>query len=164
MFISAVIKADEVHVFKLVKTKAKASLVQQNQKNKNQQGSKLDVEGLSETGDVIFLFSNTQKQLSQSFGINIKKYFSHQEINNHPSRMFVNKANYTDEEKLIHEQSEGAYTFRPEWYDQLPHQYGTLSDDITYQSGQNIEQWSIFYKNCTSQENAIIKIRFSPLF
>ena len=78
--------------------------------------------------------------------------------------MFVDRANFTDEEKLIHEQSEGAYTFRPEWYDQLPHQYGNLSDDITYQTGENVEQWSIFYKNCTTEENAIIKVRFSALF
>lgn len=39
-----------------------------------------------------------------------------------------------------------------------------MSDDITFQTGQNIDQWSIFYKNCTSKENAIIKVRFSPLY
>ena len=40
--------------------------------------------------------------------------------------------NYTDEEKMNNEWEEGAYVFKPEWYDQMPHQYSSLVDDITY--------------------------------
>lgn len=72
--------------------------------------------------------------------------------------------NYTDEEKLNNEWEEGAYVFKPEWYDQMPHQYSSLVDDITYQSGQIVEQWSIFYKNCTTGEKAIVRARYSPAF
>lgn len=59
---------------------------------------------------------------------------------------------------------EGAYVFKPEWYDQLPHQFSSLVDDITYQSGQLLEQWSIYYKNCTTNEKAIVRVRYSPVF
>lgn len=33
-----------------------------------------------------------------------------------------------------------------------------------FQQGQKIEQWTIIYNNQTSKEQAIIKVRFSPLF
>jgi len=42
---------------------------------------------------------------------------AHQKRHNEPSRMFVEASNYTDIEKLNNEESEGAYTLRPEWFD-----------------------------------------------
>lgn len=69
----------------------------------------------------------------------MKKYFAHQKKNNDPTRFFVKPDNWTDEEKLNNDWEEGAYVFKPEWYDQIPHQYSTLVDDITYQSGQIVE-------------------------
>jgi hypothetical protein len=76
--------------------------------------------------------------------------------------MFVNSKNYTDVEKLLQQASEGAYTLRPEWYDQMPHSYSNLDEDITYQEGSMLQQWTILYHNKTTEERAIITIRFAP--
>lgn len=122
------------------------------------------MQGVSDSGDVIFQFENKLLQFAQSFGFNLKKYFAHQKKSNDPTRLFVHPRNYTDEEKLNNEWEEGAYVFKPEWYDQMPHQYSSLVDDITYQAGQIVEQWSIFYKNCTTGEKAIVRARYSPAF
>ena len=81
-----------------------------------------------------------------------------------PNRYFVKPSQMTDEEKLNYARAEGAYTFIPEWYDQAPKQFSNLNDDITYQSGQLVEQWSLFFKNCTTGEKAILRVRFSPIW
>ena len=81
-----------------------------------------------------------------------------------PNRYFVKKSNWTDQEIVDADKSEGAYTFIPEWFDQAPRQFSNLNDDITYQSGQLVEQWSLFFKNCTTGEKAILRVRFSPLW
>jgi hypothetical protein len=78
--------------------------------------------------------------------------------------MFIDPSNYTEIEKLNQEESEGAYTFRPEWYDQMPHPYSRLDEDITYQQGSLVEQWTILYYNRTSKERAIVNVRYMPLF
>lgn len=52
-----------------------------------------------------------------------------------PSRKFLHKWNYTEEEKSDLEESEGAYIFKPEWRDPKPHLYGKLSEDVMYEKG-----------------------------
>ena len=68
----------------------------------------------------------------------------------------------TAEEKADHESSEGAYIFKPEWRSPKPQIYSKLSEDVLYEKGQNIEQWTIIFDDAKTGEKAIIKVRFSP--
>lgn len=61
------------------------------------------------------------------------------------------------------ETSEGTYLFVPQYDDQLPKQFSQLVKDVQYQKGDLIEQTTIIYSNNQTQENALIKVRFSPL-
>jgi len=58
----------------------------------------LTIQGQTEDGSVIFLYSHKELTISQSFGVNIKKYIAHQKYHTKPSRMFVAEANYTEAE------------------------------------------------------------------
>jgi len=66
------------------------------------------------------------------------------------------------EEKADMEPSEGAYIFKPEWRSPKPQTYSKLSEDVIYEKGQNIEQWTIIFDDPKTTERAIIKVRFSP--
>lgn len=68
----------------------------------------------------------------------------------------------TVEEKADNEPSEGAYIFKPEWRSPKPQIYSKLSEDVIYEKGQNIEQWTIIFDDPKAGEKAIIKVRFSP--
>jgi hypothetical protein len=61
------------------------------------------------------------------------------------------------------EASEGAYTFRPEWKDPLPKQFSKLREDITYQQGALLDQWTITYNDKQTKERAVINVRYTPL-
>lgn len=89
---------------------------------------------------------------------------AHQQKQPDASNILIEEDKWDDETKLGRKQSEGIYTFMPEWFNQAPSQYSQLNDDITYQSGQLVEQWSIFFKNCTTNEKAIMRVRFSPIW
>jgi hypothetical protein len=52
--------------------------------------------------------------------------------------------------------------FIPEWRDPLPYQYGKLIEDVIYQKGQLVEQWTVLYNDEAKKEQAIIKILTSP--
>lgn len=54
--------------------------------------------------------------------------------------------------------------FIPEWRNSLPTKYGKLSQDVIYQKGALIEQWSISFNDPVSGERAIIKVRKSEVF
>lgn len=54
--------------------------------------------------------------------------------------------------------------FMPEWSDRLPHNYGQLNTDITYQKGSLVEQWTITFEDVDKSEFGIFVIRFSPKF
>ena len=63
------------------------------------------------------------------------------------------------------EHPEGAYVFLPKPDDPLPKPYGQVDDEVLYQKGLLLEQWTISYKAMTlaGAEVAIIKVRHSPL-
>lgn len=164
IFAEANLKADEIKMFKIVKTKTRASLVQQIIKNKKVADFSLTVQGISDEGDAIFQFENKRSQLTQSFSVSVKKYLAHQMKTPEPNRYFLKRDDQTDEEKINGVRSEGMYSFIPEWNNQMPKQYSTLNDDITYQAGQLVEQWSLFFKNEKTNERGILKVRHSPLW
>lgn len=57
-FAEANIRADEVQIFKVLKTKTRPNLVQQLVKDKRASDFSLIVQGVSDSGDAIFQFEN----------------------------------------------------------------------------------------------------------
>jgi len=66
---------------------------------------------------------------------------------------------------------EGAYVFGPMFDQPLPHQYSKLDQDVLFQKGNLVDQWTITYDNSNGgppvpgrYEQAIVKVRFSETF
>jgi len=60
--------------------------------------------------------------------------------------------------------SEGAYIFKPDVKHLAPVQYSSLDADVAFEHGSQIDQWTIRYNNITTQQAAVIKVRFSERF
>ena len=64
--------------------------------------------------------------------------------------------------------NEGAYTFRPEWEGpnntHYHYPYSQLDTDVLYQQGANLDQYTLIFNNQSTQEQAVIRVRFSPKF
>lgn len=121
----------------------------------------LEIQGFSNDGHVLFKYANAEQGVDQTFGVNLKKYLAHQQEDPSISRSFLDRYMWTAEEKTDNEPSEGAYIFKPEWRSPKPQLYGKLSEDVVYEKGENIEQWTITYEDAKTNEKAIIKVRFS---
>lgn len=63
------------------------------------------------------------------------------------NKEYYDYGDLTEFEKANEGFQEGAYIFRPRWDDPLPHQYGKLDQDVIYQKGNLLEQWTITYDN-----------------
>ena len=70
----------------------------------------------------------------------------------------------TQEETEDAAPSEGAYIFKPDWRTPLPQKYGKLAEDVVYQKGALLEQWTISFNDPITDERAIIKVRKSEVF
>lgn len=46
----------------------------------------------------------------------------------------------------------------------MPHPYSKLLEDVIYQKGNLVEQWTILFNNPINNEQAIIKVMTSPAF
>ena len=111
----------------------------QEKKDSVESKQSLEIQGFSNEGHVLFRYTNLEQKVNQTFGVNIKKYIAHQMGDVRPNRMFLDKWNYTADEKADLEQSEGAYIFKPEWRNPRPQVYGKLNEDVMYEKGSNIE-------------------------
>jgi len=78
--------------------------------------------------------------------------------------MFMDPVDWNQDEKTDYESSEGNYLFKPDWRKPLPVKYGNLVEDVIYQRGLLLEQWTIIYEDKESQEKGIIKVRLSSSF
>lgn len=67
-------------------------------------------------------------------------------------------------EKLQTQFSEGAYIFMPAWDESKPTQFSQIGRDVSYQSGQLLEQWTFDLDDPVTKEQAKIKVRYSELF
>jgi len=130
-----------------------------------QQASKmsLDIEGFTNEGHVLFKYSNTDQGLDQTFGINLKKYLSHTELKAGPNRIFLEPWEMTAEERADAEKGDGPYIFKPEWRTPKAYTFSKLNQEVVYEKGQNIEQWTVLFDDAEKSEKAIVKVRFSPL-
>lgn len=102
--------------------------------------------------------------MEQTFGIDVKKYIGHRRVELPYNRQKLSKEQLTDAERLVNLTSEGHYLFLPDWNETQPQSYSQINDDIIYQKGNNIEQWTIFFTGNSTDEKAIIKIRYAPTF
>ena len=60
--------------------------------------------------------------------------------------------------------AEGAYIFAVDLQNLRAIQYGKLDEDVTYEHGANIDQWTIKYADDKTKQFAIVKVRFSERF
>lgn len=120
--------------------------------------------GFTADDQVLFSYRNEDQDFEQSFGINLKKYMAHQAKEPLLWRSQLDFVNLTESERQDRETSEGVYTFLPQWDDQLPHLFGKLVQDISYQRGDLVEQITITFQDPGLQEYALVKVRFSPHF
>lgn len=97
------------------------------------------------------------------FGINLKKYIAFAKKEPKLQRKHLDPSNLTETETLDIDKNEGAYLFKPNWRNPLPVQYSTLNQDVIYQKGNTIQQWTLSFQNQTTKELALIKVRYSKL-
>lgn len=95
--------------------------------------------------------------------MNLKKYIGHTQEEPNINRHFIDQKQFTEEEKADAETSEGPYIFKPEWRNPKPITYGKLSEEVAYEKGDNIEQWTVLFDDADSEERAIVKVRLSAL-
>jgi len=57
--------------------------------------------------------------------------------------------------------AEGAYLFKVDMDYLKPFQYGTIDSDVVFEKGQLLDQWTLYFKNATTNEFAIVKVRYS---
>lgn len=60
--------------------------------------------------------------------------------------------------------AEGAYIFMPAWDDPLPKQYSKVKEDVFYQKGKFLEQWTFNFDDTATDERAVLRVRFSEHF
>jgi len=70
----------------------------------------------------------------------------------------------TDFDKLQVQTAEGAYIFMPAWDDPLPKLYSKVKEDVFYQKGKFLEQWTLHFEDEKADERAILRVRFSEFF
>ena len=112
----------------------------------------LSIKGFSDEGEVLFTYIHKSQGVEQTFGVNLKKYNANQQKSRDLNREYLEYGDLTDIEKANEGFQEGAYIFRPKWDDPLPHQYGQLDQDVLYQKGNLLEQWTITYDNSNGAE------------
>ena len=61
--------------------------------------------------------------------------------------MFMDPIDWNVDEKTDAEPSEGNYIFKPDWRKPWPVKYGSLVEDVIYQRGLLLEQWTIIYED-----------------
>lgn len=104
--------------------------------------------GFSPDNDVIFEYRDTVKNFTQKLGFNLKYYRAHQI----PDYRFRHPKDGL---------AEGAYLFKVDLQHLYPFQFGALDQDVSYEKGQFLEQWTINYVNTTNNQTALVKVRFS---
>lgn len=122
--------------------------------------SSLEISGFSEQGEVLFKYTNPSQDVDQTFGVSLKYYHGHVKKDRDLNKMFTPIK--TEEENADSLPGDGPYVFRPEWRDPLPKQYSKLVEDVVYQKGNLVEQWTVIFNNPEKHEQAIIKILNTP--
>lgn len=99
--------------------------------------------------------NDTSQNISTTFGVSLKKYLAKQKKPEfeHKLGKFVPHNMSLLQEKLEREHPEGAYVFLPQAEDPLPKPYGLIDDEVLYQKGRLLEQWTLSFKAKTVAGN-----------
>lgn len=127
----------------------------------------LTLQGVSDQGYVLFKFINKKEGVDQIFGVNLKKYLAAKPPEMANVEQSGDSPNYntmTDVEKLGVQIAEGAYIFMPAWDDPLPKLYSKIKEDVFYQKGKFLEQWTLHFEDVNADERAVLRVRFSEFF
>jgi hypothetical protein len=109
----------------------------------------------------MFKYQNKDQNLTQTFGVNMKYYKGHQrtlevldEFYDFPDNM---------EYKLDGENPDGSYVFFPEWRDPMPKSFGQLDENVQYQKGKLLEQYTVKFDRATpaGPQQGIIRVLHS---
>ena len=121
------------------------------------------MQGVSEKGEVLFKYLNKAQGLDQIFGVNLKKYLAAKdaELSVEKAGDGANPLIMTEYEKMQAQTAEGAYIFMPAWDDPLPKQFSKVKEDVIYQRGKFLEQWTLIYDDAKANERAVLRVRFS---
>jgi hypothetical protein len=101
--------------------------------------------------------------LTQIFGINLKKYIG---STNKEHKWFENTETYNKSGKNDKDYSSNEDTlqrFEPSWREFLPQKYGRVNENVIYQKGDLLEQWTIIIDDPQTNEKALMKIRTTDL-
>jgi len=120
MYIQCQVEANEVAYAKILKTEDVKEVALP--KEGEEGPVSLAIEGVSETGEVVFKYKNKAQKLEQRFGINVKYYKAQQ---NPDFRHTLSQIGV----------SEGAYVFKPDLAHLSAYQYSTLNADVAYEHG-----------------------------
>lgn len=128
MYVPCDIQPNEIHFVKIIASDE----LREPMNDPSQSPLQLNVEGFSQDGDVIFNYENKNQQFSQRFGFNLRYYI----------------AGVVKDYRLRNNGSaEGAYTFKVDMDNLRPLQYSTLDQDVAYEHGYNLDQWTIKFMN-----------------
>lgn len=97
----------------------------------------------------------------------MKKYLAAKtmsDVNVEQSGDAANTKTMTDLDKLQAQTAEGAYIFMPAWDEPLPKLYSKITDDVFYQRGKYLEQWTLLFDDKEKNEKATLRVRFSEFF
>lgn len=99
--------------------------------------------------------------------MNLKKYLAAktmENVNIEQAGDANNVNTMTDQEKMQVQIAEGAYIFMPAWDDPLPKLFSKITDDVFYQKGKYLEQWTFLFDDKDKNEKAVLRVRFSEMF
>jgi len=65
---------------------------------------------------------------------------------------------------MQNQDGEGHYVFMPAWDEPRPTLFSQVNQDVLYQNGKLLEQWTFNLEDTNTQERAKIRIRFSEHF
>ena len=121
MYVDYAVKPNEVAVIKVSKTEKPHVFVPRGSPV-TQSKSSLEISGFTEQNEALFKFKNSESNISQSFGISLRKWNS---------------------KKAMKDQgfSDGPYLFQPNEFNSRA--YSKIDTDVTYEEGQSLEQWTI---------------------
>jgi hypothetical protein len=105
------------------------------------------VQGVTDDGEILFQYANSEQGFTQRFGFNLKYYRSH------------TVEDYRDEFPV----ADGAYIFKPDLDHLYPFQYSALESDVQFEHGKFIDQWTFKFSNASTKEYALVKVRYSQL-
>lgn len=165
MFLKVAIEPDEVLILNIIRNATEEAAAKEEEmpkeeaKDERDRKRMLQIQGVNDKSEVLFEYIDKVQNFTQIFGVNLKKYLAHQVLD--VDHVKKNSDIYEGTEvKLELERSEGRFILLPEFKTPLPQQFSEVNQDVMYQKGNMVEQWTITYDK-SNEERAMVKVLFS---